>query len=137
MADKLPVSRILIEETMRFIALECIIGVPPLGIADTMGVSPLTLGIISVTSLSAPLVITIFLIVIRIQRRQEQSQLARKWQRRTKWWILWLAVLDAIFLALLYGSKGQMDQLQAADILITLIWVIGMGWFFIRSQLKE
>jgi hypothetical protein len=55
---------IVVEEAIRLMALEVIIGLPPKGIADVMGIDAQLLNVIAGISLSAPLVMHVLMIVI-------------------------------------------------------------------------
>jgi len=61
--------RILIEETIRLMALEVVIGLTPIGIADAMGVELQLLYRVASISLSIPVVIWVVMIVIRTRKK--------------------------------------------------------------------
>ena len=54
MEKKLNFRRILIEEAIRLMALEVVIGLPPVGITSATGASPELLNMIAAVSLTVP-----------------------------------------------------------------------------------
>ncbi len=132
------VGRIVIEEAFRLIALEGVVGIPPLGIAVAMDANPQILKVVGAISLSAPLIISILMIVIRTKSRQGKTPTIERRQTRTRVWVLGLATLASILLAVLYMTRGLINQQQLiANILLTLVWVVLGGWWFTRSYLQR
>ena len=138
MDEQTTVRRIFIEEAIRLMALEVVIGLPPIGIAEAMGASQQLVNVIAVISLLVPLVIAIVLIVLRTRSRQEQTKASRQLPMNKKRWIvLGLGTLAGILLALLYMTSGLINRQQAITIiLVALLW-IGLGtWLSIRRYLR-
>jgi len=131
MSDWVVFRRIAVEELIRLMALEVVIGLPPVGIADAIGVDAQLLYVIAGISLSAPLVICVLMIVIRTRKKEEQTQVAQPWQMDQRTWIaLGIGTIVTIALVLLYSIKGLISGPEAVvSILITFLW-IGLGaWF--------
>ena len=123
--------RIIIEEMIRLMALEVVIGLPPVGIADALGVDVPMLYVIAGISLSVPLVICVLMIVIRTRKKEEQTQVAQPWQMDKRTWIaLGIGTIVTTLLVLLYSIKGLISGPEAlVSILISFLW-IGLGaWF--------
>jgi hypothetical protein len=126
--------RIAVEETIRLMALEVVIGLPPIGIADALGVDVPMLYVIAGISLSAPLVICVLRIVIRTRKKEEQTRVRTPWRMDKRTWIgLGVGAIVSILLTLFYSIKGLMSEREAvAGILTTFLW-IGMGaWLSLR-----
>lgn len=137
MDDKITFRRIVIEEAFRLMALEVVIGLPPIGIAQAMGANQQLIHVVEAISLPVPLVISMIMITVRARSRQEKKQDIKQWRMDKRVWIaLGLGTLAAIFLILLYTEKELMNQQQAITmILINLLW-IGMGAYLsIRGNL--
>lgn len=137
MDDKITFRRIVIEEAFRLMALEVVIGLPPIGIAQAMGANQQLIHVVAAISLPVPLVISMIMITVRARSRQEKKQDIKQWRMDKRVWIaLGLGTLAAIFLILLYTEKELMNQQQAITmILINLLW-IGMGAYLsIRGYL--
>ncbi len=125
------------EEAIRLMALEVVIGLPPIGIAQAMGASQQLVYMIAAISLLVPLAIAIVLIMLRVRGGQESTRAARQLPMNKKRWIvLGLGTLAGILLALLYMTSGLINRQQAImSILVAVLW-IGLGsWLSIRSQL--
>jgi len=136
--EKNTLRQIVIEEAIRLMALEVVIGLPPIGIAETMGASQQLVNVIAVISLLVPLAIAIVLIVLRTRSRQEQTKAARQLlMNKKRWIVVGLGTLAGILLALLYMTSGLINRQQAImSILVALLW-IGLGtWFSIRRHLQ-
>jgi hypothetical protein len=128
--------RIIVEEAIRVIPLEVVIGLPPIGIADALGVDVPMLFVIAGISLSAPLVICVLRIVIRTRMKEEQTRGRTPWQMDKRTLIGGgIAAIVSILLAIFYNIKGLMSEREVvAAILITFLW-IGMGmWFFLHRN---
>jgi hypothetical protein len=126
--------RIAVEETIRLMALEVVIGLPPIGIADALGVDVPMLYVIAGISLSAPLVIWVLRIVIRTRKKEERTRGRTRWLMDKRTWIgLGVGTIVSTLLALFYSIKGLMSEREAvASILTTFLW-IGMGaWLSLR-----
>lgn len=137
MDDKITFRRIVIEEAFRLMALEVVIGLPPIGIAQAMGANQQLIHVVAAISLPVPLVISMIMITVRARSRQEKKQDIKQWRMGKRVWIaLGLGTLASIFLILLYTEKELMNQQQAITmILINLLW-IGMGAYLsIRGYL--
>jgi small-conductance mechanosensitive channel len=119
--------RIIIEEAIRLMTLEVVIGLPPIGIAEAMGADQQLMNVVAAISLPVPLIISVLLVVARTRRRQEQTQELKPWLPSKRVWIgLGLAALAAILLALLVTERGLMSRMQViAVILTTLLWIGG------------
>ena len=126
--------RIAVEETIRLMALEVVIGLPPIGIAEAIGVDAQLLNVIAGISLSAPLVIWVLMIVIRTRKKEERTRGRTRWLMDKRTWIgLGVGTIVSILLALLYSRKGLINEREAVvSILTTFLW-IGMGaWLSLR-----
>ena len=130
--------RIVIEELIRLMALEVVIGLPPVGIADAIGVDVQLLYVIAGISLSVPLVICVLMIVIRTREKEEQTQRATRWQMDKRTWIaIGVGTIVTLSLVLLYSRKGLISDLGAvASILITFLWIGWGAWLFLRQNLQ-
>ena len=95
------VGRIALEECIRCVALEVVIGLPPLGIVQGLGIGEQKLGLIASISLPVPILISVFLFFRRVRRLKDgvvEDQ--RVWRMtREQWFVLLLGVV----LALIYG----------------------------------
>jgi hypothetical protein len=130
--------RIVVEEGIRLMALEVVIGLPPVGIADALGVNVPMLYVIAGISLSAPLVICVLRIVIRTRKKEEQTQGRTRWRMDKRTLIGGgVAAIVSILLALFYNIKGLMSEREVvAGILITFLWIGWGAWFFLRQNLQ-
>ncbi len=130
--------RIVVEELIRLMALEVVIGLPPVGIADAIGVDEQLLYVIAGISLSVPLVICVLMIVIRTRKKEEQTQVATPWQMDKRTWIGGgLATIVTLLLVLLYSIKGLISGPEAvASILILFLWIGWGAWLFLRQNLQ-
>jgi hypothetical protein len=126
--------RIVIEETIRLMALEVVIGLPPIGIADSMGVDLQVLYTIAAISLSIPLVIWLVLIVIRTRKKEELSQITPRWQMDRKGWItLGVGTLVQLSLVLFYSQKRLLNEGAAiASLLIVFLLIVLGVWLSLR-----
>jgi hypothetical protein len=130
--------RIAVEELIRLMALEVVIGLPPIGIADAIGVDAQLLYVIAGISLSAPLVICVLMIVIRTRKKEEQTRGRTPWRMDKRTLIGGgVAAIVSILLALFYSIKGLMSEREAvAGILITFLWIGWGAWLFLRQNLQ-
>ena len=135
MSDWVVFRRIAVEELFRLMYLEVVIGCPPIGIADAVGVDEQLLYVIAGISLSMPLVICVLMIVIRTRKNEEQTQVAAPWQMDKRTWIGGgLAVIVTILLVLFYSIKGLISGPEAlASILITFLWIGMASWFTLHA----
>ncbi len=136
MNDWVVFRRIAVEELVRLMALEVVIGLPPIGIADAIGVDAQLLYVIAGISLSVPLVICVLMIVIRTRKKEERTQVRTPWQMDKRGWIaLGIGTIVTILLILFYSIKGLINGHEAvASILISFLW-IGMGaWFTLHRN---
>ncbi len=130
--------RIVVEELIRLMALEVVIGLPPVGIADALGVEVPMLYVIAGISLSAPLVICVLMIVIRTRKKEEQTRGRTPWQMDKRTLIVGcVAAIVSISLALFYSINGLInDREVVASILITFLWIGWGAWLFLRPNLQ-
>ena len=130
--------RIAIEEAIRLMCLEVVIGLPPVGIADALGVGVPMLYVIAGISFSVPLVICVLRIVIRTRNKEELTRVRTPWRMDKRTWIVGaLAAIVTILLALFYSIKGLMSEREAvAGILITFLWIGWGAWLFLRQNLQ-
>src|SRR4030043_170856 len=138
MSDWVVFRRIAVEELFRLMALEVMIGLPPVGIADAIGVDVQLLYVIAGISLSVPLVICVLMIVIRTREKEEQTPRATRWQMDKRTWIaIGVGTIVTLSLVLLYSRKGLISDLGAvASILITFLWIGWGAWLFLRQNLQ-
>jgi len=130
------IRRILIEETIRLMALEVVIGLTPIGIADAMGVDLQLLYTVASVSLSIPVVIWVVMIVIRTRKKEKLTQVMSRWQMDRKGWIaLGVGTILTILLVLFYSLKGLLTEGAVIAILLILFFVIGLGaWLSLRRS---
>jgi len=128
--------RILIEETIRLMALEVVIGLTPIGIADAMGVESQLLYRVASVSLSIPVVIWMVMIVIRTRKKGKLTQVMSRWQMDRKGWIaLGVGTILTILLVLFYSLKGLLTEGAVIAILLFQFFVIGLGaWLSLRRN---
>ena len=128
--------RILIEETIRLMALEVVIGLTPIGIADAMGVELQLLYRVASISLSIPVVIWVVMIVIRTRKKEKLMQVMSRWQMDRKGWIaLGVGTILTLFLVVFYSLKGLLTERAAIVILLIQFFVIGLGaWLSLRRK---
>jgi len=128
--------RILLEETIRLMALEVVIGLTPIGIADAMGVDLQMLYRIASVSLSIPVVIWVVMIVIRTRKKEKLTQVIARWQMDKKGWIaLGVGTMLTILLVLFYSRKGLLTEGAVIAILLIQFFVIGLGaWLSLRRN---
>jgi heme/copper-type cytochrome/quinol oxidase subunit 2 len=128
--------RILIEETIRLMALEVVIGLTPIGIADAMGVESQLLYRVASVSLSIPVVIWVVMIVIRTRKKGKLTQVTSRWQMDRKGWIaLGVGTILTLFLVVFYNQKGLLTKRAAIVILLIQIFVIGLAvWLSLRRK---
>src|SRR4030042_4103410 len=106
MTDGVVFRRIAVEEAIRLMAREVVIGCPPIGIADALGVDVPMLYVIASISLSAPLVICVLNIVIRTRKKEEQTRGRTLWQIDKRTLIVGgVAAIVSMLLALFYSIK--------------------------------
>jgi len=128
--------RILIEETIRLMALEVVIGLTPIGIADAMGVELQLLYRLASVSLSIPVVIWVVMIVIRTRKQDKLPQVRARWQMDKKGWIaLGVGTILTILLILFYSLKGLLTEGVVIASLLILFLSIGLGvWLYLRRN---
>jgi len=128
--------RILIEETIRLMALEVVIGLTPIGIADAMGVDSQMLYRVASVSLSIPVVIWVVMIVIRTRKQDKLPQVRARWQMDKKGWIaLGVGILLTVLLVIFYSLKGFLTARTAIVIILIQFFVIGLGvWLSLRRK---
>jgi len=120
------VGRIAIEECIRCIALEAIIGTPPIGIVEGLGFSDRTVEVVGAISLSSPLWVAVFMFVRRVRRLQSgEEEKPRDWHERPRLTVLFLAAAFAIAYGVWLYAKGLTSEAQMAlGIAVTLVWVV-------------
>ena len=124
------VGRIAIEECIRCMALEAIIGTPPIGIVEGLGFSDRTVEVVGAISLASPLGVAVFMFVRRVWRLQSgEEEKPRKWRGRPLLTILFLAAAFAIAYGVwLYVAGLTSKSEMAFGIAVTLGWVaLGLG----------
>lgn len=128
--------QISIEETIRLMCLEVVIGLPPVGIADALGVEVPMLYVIAGISLSIPVVIWVLTIVIRTRKKEKPTWGTTPWQVNKRTWIVGaLAAIVTILLALFYRIKGLISERDVvASILIAFICIGIAAWFTFRRN---
>jgi len=128
--------RIVIEETIRLMCLEVVIGLTPIGIASAQGVDVPMLYVIAGISLSIPLVIWVLMIVIRTRKKEEPAQVRTRWRMDKRAWIvLGVGVIMSILLTLFYSTKGLINERDVvASILIAFICIGIAAWFTFRRN---
>ncbi len=128
--------RILIEETIRLMALEVVIGLTPIGIADAMGVESQSLYRVASVSLSIPVVIWVVMIVIRTRKKEKLTQVMTRWLMDRKGWIaLGVGTILTILLVVFYSLKGLLTEGAVIAILLIQFFVIGLGaWLSLRRN---
>ena len=129
-------QRILIEETIRLMALEVVIGLTPIGIADAMGVELQLLYRVASVSLSIPVVIWVVMIVIRTRKKEKLTRVVTRWQMDRKGWIaLGIGTILTLFLVVFFSVKGLLTERAAIVILLIQFFVIGLGaWLSLRRK---
>jgi heme/copper-type cytochrome/quinol oxidase subunit 2 len=128
--------RILIEETIRLMALEVVIGLTPIGIADAMGVESQLLYRVASVSLSIPVVIWVVMIVIRTRKKVKLTQVTSRWQMNRKAWIaLGIGVILTTLLTLFYSLRGVLTGGEVIKIILFQFFVVGLGvWLSLRRK---
>jgi hypothetical protein len=128
--------RILVEETIRLMALEVVIGLTPVGIADAMGVELQTLYRVASISLSIPVVIWVVMIVIRTRKNVKLTQVTSRWQMNRKAWIaLGIGVILTTLLTLFYSLRGVLTGGEVIKIILFQFFVVGLGvWLSLRRK---
>jgi heme/copper-type cytochrome/quinol oxidase subunit 2 len=128
--------RILVEETIRLMALEVVIGLTPVGIADAMGVELQTLYRVASVSLSIPVVIWLVMIVIRTRKKVKLTQVTSRWQMNRKAWIaLGIGVILTTLLTLFYSLRGVLTGGEVIKIILFQFFVVGLGvWLSLRRK---
>ncbi len=124
------VGRIAIEECIRCMALEAIIGTPPIGIVEGLGFSDRTVEVAGTISLASPLGVAVFMFVRRVWRLQSgEEEKPRKWRGRPLLTILFLAAAFAIAYGVWLHATGLASKSEMAfGIAVTLGWVaLGLG----------
>ena len=136
MNDWAAFRRIVIEEAIRLMALEVVIGLPPVGIADALGVDVPMLYVIAGISLSVPLVICVRMIVIRTRKKEEPTWGRTPWQMNNRTWIVGaLAAIVTIILALFYRIKGLISERDVVVSILSVLFCIGLGvWLSLRRN---
>jgi drug/metabolite transporter (DMT)-like permease len=130
--------RILIEETIRLMALEVVIGLTPIGIADAMGVELQLLYRVASVSLSIPVVIWVVMIVIRTRKQDKLPQVRARWQMDKKGWIaLGVGILLTVLLVIFYTLKGFLTARTAIVIILIQFFVIGLGAWLSLSRNRQ
>jgi heme/copper-type cytochrome/quinol oxidase subunit 2 len=128
--------QILIEETIRLMALEVVIGLTPIGIAHAMGVDLQLLYTVASVSLSIPVVIWVVMIVIRTRKKEKLTQVMPHWQMDKKGWMaLGVGTILTILLILFYSLKGLLTEGVVIASLLILFLSIGLGvWLSLRRN---
>jgi hypothetical protein len=130
--------RILIEETIRLMALEVVIGLTPIGIADAMGVELQLLYRVASVSLSIPVVIWVVMIVIRTRKQDKLPQVRARWQMDKKGWIaLGVGILLTVLLVIFYTLKGFLTARTAIVIILIQFFAIGLGAWLSLSRNRQ
>ena len=136
MSDWAVFRRIVVEEMIRLMALEVVIGLTPIGIASALGVGVPMLYVIAGISLSVPLVICVLMIVIRTRKKEELTRVRTPWRMDKRAWIvLGVGVIMSILLTLFYSTKGLINERDVvASILIALFCIGIAAWFTFRRN---
>ena len=118
------VGRIAIEECIRCIALEAIIGTPPIGIVEGLGFSDRTVEVVGAISLASPLLVAVFMFVRRVRRLQSgEEEKPRKWRERSRLGVLFIAAAFAIAYGVWLHATGLTSKSEMAlGIAVTLGW---------------
>ncbi len=119
------VGKIAIEECIRCIALEAIIGTPPIGVVEGLGFSDRTVEVVGAISLASPLLVTAFMFVRRVRRLQSgEEEKPRKWRGRPRLTVLFLAAAFAIVYGVWLHATGLTSKSEMVlGIAVTLGWV--------------
>ena len=130
--------RIVVEEMIRLMALEVVIGLTPIGIADALGVGVPMLYVIAGISLSVPLVICVLMIVIRTRKKEELTRVRTPWRMDKRAWIAFgVGAIMSILLTLFYSTKGLISERDVvAGILIAFLW-IGIAVMFTLRRNRQ
>lgn len=130
--------QIFIEETIRLMALEVVIGLLPVGIAEAFGADMQIIYQIARISLPIPLVIWVVMIVIRTRKKEKPTQVRPSWQMTRKGWIaLGVGLILQALLVLFYSLKGLMTVQLAGTAIFTALLAIGIGvWLALRRNRK-
>lgn len=136
MSDWAVFRRIVVEEAIRLMALEVVIGLTPIGIASALGVGVPMLYVIAGISLSVPLVICVLMIVIRTRKKEEPAQVRTPWRMDKRAWIAFgVGAIMSILLTLFYSTKGLISERDVvASILIAFLWIGIAAWFTFRRN---
>lgn len=91
------VGRIALEECIRCVALEVVIGLPPLGIVQGLGIGEQKLGLIAAISLPVPILISVFLFFHRVRCLKDgEVEDQRAWRMtREQWFVLLTGIVFA------------------------------------------
>jgi len=138
MSDWAVFRRIVVEEAIRLMALEVVIGLTPIGIASALGVGVPMLYVIAGISLSVPLVICVLMIVIRTRKKEEPAQVRTRWRMDKRAWIAFgVGAIMSILLTLFYSTKGLISERDVvASILIAFLW-IGIAVMFTLRRNRQ
>jgi hypothetical protein len=130
--------RIVVEEAIRLMALEVVIGLTPIGIASALGVGVPMLYVIAGISLSVPLVICVLMIVIRTRNKEERTRVRTPWRMDKRAWIAFgVGAIMSILLTLFYSTKGLISERDVvASILIAFLW-IGIAVMFTLRRNRQ
>ena len=133
------VGRIALEECIRCVALEVVIGLPPLGIVQGLGISERKLGLIAAISLPVPILISIFLFFRRVRRLKEG--VVGEWRAWRMTRDQWFVLLAGAALALIYGVwlywKGLMSSAGIGKGIAIMIGWIVLGLLFVIKQQRR
>lgn len=138
MKDWAVFRRIVVEEAIRLMALEVVIGLTPIGIASALGVGVPMLYVIAGISLSVPLVICVLMIVIRTRNKEERTRVRTPWRMDKRAWIAFgVGAIMSILLTLFYSTKGLISERDVvASILIAFLW-IGIAVMFTLRRNRQ
>jgi len=136
MSDWAVFRRIVVEEAIRLMALEVVIGLTPIGIASALGVGVPMLYVIAGISLSVPLVICVLMIVIRTRNKEERTRVRTPWRMDKRAWIAFgVGAIMSILLTLFYSTKGLISERDVVTIILIAFLSIGIGvWFTLRRN---
>lgn len=136
------IHRILLEECIRCIALEGVVGIPAIGIAEASGVSKRTLGRIGVISLLIPVLVAAAFAYTRLRQQDHPSNQWRPWnfdQRQRRALVIGIVLLIVLEAAATLSGWIARVEVGSAEPLAyagSTIWILVSLWLVGRNTAK-
>ena len=136
------VHRILLEECIRCVALEGVVGIPAIGIAEASGASKHTLGRIGVISLLIPVLVSVAFAYARLREQNHPSNQRRPWkfdQRQRRALVIGIVLLIVLEAAATLDGWIARAEVGSAEPLAyagSATWILVSLWLMTKNAFK-